>query len=99
MFWFVPGDVVRLIKAAVEAYQACFVYMAANLLFILFVVTGGLAGMMHMRGRKEEELVSFRTAYLGGVCQWVSEQQKTENETPASTEEMMRDRNDRCRER
>lgn len=41
MFWFLPGDVVRLIKAAGEADQACVVYMAANLLFTLFVVTGG----------------------------------------------------------
>ena len=91
MFWFLPGDVVRLIKIWSEAELACAVYTAANLFFTLFAVTGGLAGLMHMRGRKEEELVCFRAAYQEGVCQWVSGQQKTEDETSASNEGVLND--------
>lgn len=91
MFWFLPGDVVRLIKAAGEADQACVVYMAANLLFTLFVVTVGLAGILHMLGKKEEELVCFRAAYQERVFQWVSGQQETEDEMPASNEAVLND--------
>ncbi|MEI7412281.1 hypothetical protein [Pectobacterium aroidearum] len=87
MFWFFPGDVVRQIRDWRDADLACVVYTAANLFFTLFVVTGGLAGMMHMYGKKEEELVCFRAAYQERVCQWISGQQQTEDETPAMNDD------------
>lgn len=42
MAWFVQGDVVQLIKNGSEADLACAVYTAANFLFTLAVLTGGL---------------------------------------------------------
>ncbi|MCD9134020.1 hypothetical protein [Escherichia coli] len=87
MFWFVPGDVVRLIKnwrsrPGLRRIHGC------EPLIHPFCCDGGLAGMIHMIGKKAEELVCFSAAYQEGVHRYARQQREiTERpDTEATTE-------------
>lgn len=91
VFWFLPDAVVVLADGIHSGAARCLVYLAGNILFTTYVLTGGAFAIREMRGRQEGDVICFTQEYRGRVRESVLVQQKvgaTEDADSVSRQEV-----------
>ncbi|QXD01168.1 TraD N-terminal domain-containing protein [Klebsiella sp. PL-2018] len=76
VLWFLPGKVVALAADIQTGAAMCLVYAAGNILFIVYIVTGGVFGICEMLRRQDGDVFCFAPEYQAQVREFARAQQK-----------------------
>lgn len=91
VLWFSPDEVVALVADIQTGAATCLVYAAGNILFIVYIATGGVFGVCEMLRRQEGDLFCFEPEYQERVREFARAQQnagEAENANSVSRQEV-----------
>ncbi|QXD01238.1 hypothetical protein [Klebsiella sp. PL-2018] len=78
VLWFSPDEVVALVADIQTGAATCLVYAAGNILFIVYIVAGGVFGICEMFKKQEGDLFCFAPEYQAQVREFARAQQSSD---------------------